>query len=294
MAEEELRAQTDELAASRDAIDMERERYGELFEFAPDAYLVTDGLGTIAEANGAAARMLGISSRFLEGKLLVSFAEESSRRDLRALLNELRTASTIDERYIRLQPRDRPAFVAAIRAVSRPAPGADSVLVRWMVRDVTSRLDLEEEIRFLHVEVELLAAVARVARLTDEPRPVDSLLQSVIDLAASALPGCELGLALTVTSPGARARAEKGDGDILAASGERARRLDRVEADDGDGPCAAARRTGTVTEADLARCQRDWPRFGPSPPTSASSPPSASPSRRRPTRERSTCSPSSS
>ncbi|HEX7277954.1 MAG TPA: ANTAR domain-containing protein [Acidimicrobiales bacterium] len=262
VAEEELRAQTDELAASRDAVDEERERYGELFEFAPDAYLVTDERGTIAEANGAAARMLGVASRFLEGKLLVSFAEESSRRELRNLLNELREAATVDERYIRLQPRDRPPFVAAIRAVSRPAPGSDSVLVRWMVRDVTSRLDLEEEIRFLHVEVDLLAAVARVARLADEPRPVDSLLQSVIDLAASALPGCELGLALSVTGPGARARAASGVGDILAASGERARRLDQTEADSGDGPCAAARRTGAVTEADLARCLDEWPQFG--------------------------------
>ncbi|MEA2901197.1 MAG: hypothetical protein QOH36_1084 [Actinomycetota bacterium] len=267
VAEEELRAQTEELAASRDAIDLERERYGELFEFAPDAYLVTDELGTIIEANGAASRMLGVPSQFLEGKLLVGFADDESRRELRTLLNELQTTTTanrasVDERYVRLQPRDRPPFVSAIRAVSRPAVGDKPNLVRWMVRDVTSRLDLEEEIRFLHVEVELLAAVARVARLSPEPRPIDSLLQSVIDLAASALPGCELGLALSAAGPGARTATGNGNGAVAAASGDRARVLDRVELEDGDGPCARATATGAPAEVDLAQCVEEWPRFG--------------------------------
>ena len=273
VAEEELRTQTEELAASRDAIDLERERYGELFEFAPDAYLVTDEVGTIIEANGAASRMLGVPSQFLEGKPLVGFADEESRRELRKLLNELQTTATtsakwsstgasVDERYVRLQPRDRPPFVSAIRAVSRPASREAPNLVRWMVRDVTSRLDLEEEIRFLHVEVELLAAVARVARLSPEPRPIDSLLQSVIDLAASALPGCELGLALAAAGPGARSAPGNGNGAVAAASGERARVLDRVELEDGDGPCAQAAAAGAPAEADLAQCIEEWPRFG--------------------------------
>ena len=127
---------------------------------------------------------------------------------------------------------------------------------------MTSRVDdLEAEIRFLHVEVELLAAVARVARLTDEPRAIDALLQSVIDLAAIALPGCELGLALTAVGPAPRA-SEPDDASIDAASGERARRLEQAEADDGDGPCVRATRTGVAAEADLADGARDGPRFG--------------------------------
>ncbi|MEA2684915.1 MAG: hypothetical protein QOE93_110, partial [Actinomycetota bacterium] len=257
VAEEELRSQTEELVASRDAIDKERERYGELFEFAPDAYLVTDELGTIAEANGAASRMLGVPCRFLEGKLLVSFAEESSRRDLRTLLNDLRTSPIVDERYIRLQPRDRPPFVAAIRAVTHPDAGGGPDQIRWMVRDVTSRLDLEEEIRFLHVEVDLLASVARVARLTTEPRPIDALLQSVVDLAAIALPGCELSLSLALVPPSDR----NGTGAVLAASGDRARRLVEIEHAEGDGPAAQAVLTGAMVEVGPASAGGSWSQF---------------------------------
>ena len=47
-----------------------------------------------------------------------------------------------------------------------------------------------------------------------------------------------------------------------AASGERARVLDRVELEDGDGPCARATASGAPAEADLAQCVEEWPRFG--------------------------------
>ena len=45
---EELRTRSDELAG-------ERQRYAEFFEYAPDAYLVTDPQGIVREANRAAA-----------------------------------------------------------------------------------------------------------------------------------------------------------------------------------------------------------------------------------------------
>src|SRR5438874_1033859 len=67
--------EAEERAASAVAIDAERERYGELFDFAPDAYLVTDTDGKILEANSAAGRLLGVPPRHLDGKLLVSFVD---------------------------------------------------------------------------------------------------------------------------------------------------------------------------------------------------------------------------
>src|SRR5688572_4009784 len=44
-AEEELRQQNEALAVSRELVEVERRRYQELFDFAPDAYLITDGDG---------------------------------------------------------------------------------------------------------------------------------------------------------------------------------------------------------------------------------------------------------
>jgi DNA-binding response OmpR family regulator len=56
--EEELRQQNDELAGAREAIEVERQRYQELFEFAPDGYVVTDAHGGIQAVNRAAAEGL--------------------------------------------------------------------------------------------------------------------------------------------------------------------------------------------------------------------------------------------
>ena len=48
IADEELRQQNEELATARLAVEAERQRYQELFDFAPDGYLLTDAAGIIA------------------------------------------------------------------------------------------------------------------------------------------------------------------------------------------------------------------------------------------------------
>ena len=54
VAEEELRVQTEELERSRDRLEHERRRYRDLFDFAPDPYVITSPEGLIIEANQAA------------------------------------------------------------------------------------------------------------------------------------------------------------------------------------------------------------------------------------------------
>jgi hypothetical protein len=54
--ESDQRAQALELEVEQ--LALERDRYADLFELAPDAYLVTDTYGTIMEANAAASRLL--------------------------------------------------------------------------------------------------------------------------------------------------------------------------------------------------------------------------------------------
>jgi two-component system cell cycle sensor histidine kinase/response regulator CckA len=73
VAEEELRQQSEGLFASRQNLEAEHQRYRDLFEFAPDGYLMTDVAGMIKEANRAAIALLQVTPGFLVGKPLAIF-----------------------------------------------------------------------------------------------------------------------------------------------------------------------------------------------------------------------------
>ena len=64
VALEELQQQNEELRLAQIAAEAQRQRYQELFEFAPNGYLVTDDQGIIQEANCVAANLFNVSQRF--------------------------------------------------------------------------------------------------------------------------------------------------------------------------------------------------------------------------------------
>jgi PAS domain-containing protein len=81
IAHEELLDQNRELEAARNALEAERQRYQELFELAPDGYLVTDLAGNISEANQMLGSRLGLSPESLLGKTLLVLVAPEDHRD---------------------------------------------------------------------------------------------------------------------------------------------------------------------------------------------------------------------
>ena len=81
---EELHAVNEELTRTEQAAIRDQLRYRELFELAPDGYLVTDLHGTIQEANRAAAALLNIMPHRLPGVPLVVFIASEARQPFRA------------------------------------------------------------------------------------------------------------------------------------------------------------------------------------------------------------------
>lgn len=76
---EELYQQNEELLASRQALETERQCYQNLFDFAPNAYLVTDGQGVIQAINGAAEVLFNIRRDYAQKKPLILFVSEVDR-----------------------------------------------------------------------------------------------------------------------------------------------------------------------------------------------------------------------
>ncbi|MBA3924219.1 MAG: PAS domain-containing protein, partial [Nostocaceae cyanobacterium] len=88
-ATEELYQQNEELIQTRDLVEGERQHYRDLFEEAPDGYLVTNAEGVIQEANRAAVTLLGIAPQFLVGKHMINFIPTEIRNRFRSELNQL-------------------------------------------------------------------------------------------------------------------------------------------------------------------------------------------------------------
>ncbi len=152
VAEEELRQQNEELASTREIVEAERQRYQELFEFAPDGYLVTDADGTIREANRAAADLLGIAHNYLIGKPLIIFISQEERRAFRTKLLRLREVGSEREWEVIVKPRHDKCFHAALTVASVRDRQDKVVSLRWIMRDITARKEAEEKIRTYHLQ----------------------------------------------------------------------------------------------------------------------------------------------
>jgi PAS domain S-box-containing protein len=149
---EELRSANEALIATRKYLEEERQRYQELFNFAPDGYLVTDIKGTISQANHAAAKLLNIEQKYLVGKKLISFIPETDRQAFRVMLTQLYGMKRLQEWEVRLSRRDNTVCDAAITVVTVYDVNNKAIALRWQLREITARKQAEEQLRELQLQ----------------------------------------------------------------------------------------------------------------------------------------------
>ncbi|MFP4121173.1 PAS domain-containing sensor histidine kinase [Coleofasciculus sp.] len=134
----ELRQQNDKLAQSQIALEAERQRYRELFEFAPDGYLVTNPDAIIVEANQAAAHSLNFSPERLVGKSFAVFVATQERRDFYYKLSQLQRGESINNWPVQIQPRGDTSFLASLTVAPVQNPSSGQVIgLRWRLQDLT-------------------------------------------------------------------------------------------------------------------------------------------------------------
>jgi PAS domain S-box-containing protein len=182
-AERELSARNQRLAEAHRAVEAGRRRYRELFEFAPDGYVVTDLEGVIQEANNSAALLFRAPQDSLAGTPLLLFVAGEDHLAFRELLAQLQNShpEKLDNWEIRMQPRCSPAFPAAITVAvvrehdSRPAG------LRWLLRDITERRLAEEESARLLVRERVADAEQQAARRLEFLAEASRLLAASLD-----------------------------------------------------------------------------------------------------------------
>jgi len=169
-AQEELRAQAEARAAAELAVAVERDRYRDLFEFAPNGYVVIDAGGTVVGANRAACGLLNVSHRHLAGKPLTGYVWAGDRAAFHDQLAALLRGEAAYESVLRVLPRDGAGGprTVAVSVVPFRDPDSRRPLLRWQFRDVTAERQAAEEARRLNVELD--------ARVRDRTARLEQLL----------------------------------------------------------------------------------------------------------------------
>ncbi len=127
-------------------------------------------------------------------------------------------------------------FVAGVTVARALTRDAEATVLRWLIRDVSDRVKLEEEVELLSDEVELLTGLSEVQQLVEGPDPLAATLQGLVEVAHRSLPGCEVGISLV----GRR------DVERQVGSGPLAQVLDERQRKAGWGPCIEALQGGEV------------------------------------------------
>ncbi len=161
---EELKIASEELQATRIVVEKERQRYQELFDFAPDAYFVTDTNGIILEANQAASAYLNVLQRFLIGKPLLTFIAQSDHQAFFNYLTQLQQFDRGGEWEVCLQPREKICFDVALTVVTVRNERGKPVAFRWLMRDISQRRRLESQRKQLFANEQTARIAAQAAQ----------------------------------------------------------------------------------------------------------------------------------
>ena len=177
VADEEMRVQNEALSLSGQRLEAERQRYQDLFEFAPDGYLVTTLDGVILEANRAASRLLGISPRFLKKRSLGTLIAGPSLAEFQPRLKALIASGggPSPEWILNLRRRPSGLFPAAVTAALFQGLLGQPPSLRWLIRDITERQKAEEE------RLALARAQAAQAEAEASHRRTTAILETITD-----------------------------------------------------------------------------------------------------------------
>jgi len=190
-ANEMLNSQNEELIVARKVAETERERYYELFDAAPDGYLVTDRSGKILEANHTAGVLLAVHKESLIGRSLLVFVREECRANLKAAMARAIRSEGRQTVEADLLPLMKEPLYASVGIVSVQAREEAEPSLRWMVQDISDRKQAEKALRCLNREVEAARDEANlyVDILTHDIRNTENVSNLYAELLADSLKG---------------------------------------------------------------------------------------------------------
>ena len=167
---EESLVQQSQLIESQRALEEARDRFAELFDFSPVAYVVLEATGVISEANLATAHLFGRERARILGTPLFLYVTQDDRLAVLDHLARARSSRVRVETAVQFAPRDG-ATIPALMMSAPAAVGHDRPpVVLTAIVDLTERQRLENEREKARAEQERLAREERIARAGSEAK----------------------------------------------------------------------------------------------------------------------------
>lgn len=155
MHQVELQLQNDELRSTQQELTAARDRYRDLYDFAPVGLLTCTTAGRIVQANRACERLLGLPRHALLAKSFADFVAENAMDDYHFFRQRLQSGETplvVDLPMVRADgtPLWARIDVAAVEEMPAHDAGQDTGY-QMAVTDTTALHDLHEQQILLHI-----------------------------------------------------------------------------------------------------------------------------------------------
>jgi PAS domain S-box-containing protein len=145
----EFTARYEAVLATLERLEIERNRYRDLFEFVPDGYFVTDDMGIILDVNQAGATLVHSTKEQLVGKALPDYVLPEAkpafikRMNSILLMNSAGSPEYPDEWEVQISSGKgdpNTVFVSAVLLHEKPD---NQIRIRWLIEDITLKKQTE-------------------------------------------------------------------------------------------------------------------------------------------------------
>ena len=172
----ELEIQNEELRRAQSELEVSRDGYSDLYDFAPVGYVTISEKGLILQANLACADMLGVERSSLIGKSFSRFVKKEDQDVFylhRKKLFEKKAKQVCELKLVR---KDRTQFHAQLECILIKDPEGNITQTRTAISDISERKRVEKVLRNAHTELE-----RRVEDRTGELVEVNEELKTEIE-----------------------------------------------------------------------------------------------------------------
>ena len=181
----ELEMQNAELCRSRDELELSRDKYAELYDFAPIGYITLNEKGLIREANLTAATMLGVERAGLSQRGLSRFINREYLDQWYLHLAALRQQEKKQNCELSMQRGDKSQFFAHLESRRVQKEGDADFCIHTVLTDISLKKQMEAVLLEHSHELSFRNRIAQIFLTSSHDQIFTEVLKVVLEATGS-------------------------------------------------------------------------------------------------------------